>query len=756
MDEGITCTTPGDFTFKQYDLNEPSSFTSLLTPSFLKRQQAKPSILGMASLAYDYFMCLFTLSADGKLKSWNAINRQFIKSMDLFTYDQSQIHIKSGDDYILNSGSHQNLALGTCNSIKLFDLDILDPTHPGFERESVSFKLMVYLDFVESQSEFVILGGVYGRDGQLTLEVLERQMSAMTDNFTLVDFSIDLQQGGFNCWTVWEDEQAVAEARTFQLLLGNIGSVTSGKRWMPVKTIAPESVELPAHYDSFESLDQKYLAYITEPGRFSPSLFRRIIPNFSLVDPPSPQIQAYVGSLIQSQSMDTKSSDFFAQLNDDLEAAWGEFMNQLLNLHSQSMRPSTIVHNPELGCAIIHHRGGALGYLRKADIAEYLEPTFSSLLPLVPSSVFNVSIRSPCLKSYLRDTMHIRNLALYLKDTILAPDALFSLEKSLFESGIHDLDMAGLVSQLYERHFEAFPEDRPNMIGALFTTIGDVTETLKFIIHILSCTEIYPENDVISPIPEILGNCLKNVVNSRYQLLLDSFIVIFCVNNYAFQEKISLDIISQIFNLLVAYSKLKWISMQQFIAPVMDGLEDRFSGQLSMNINNPATLVEYLFLNHAFVNGDSNSYSDSILHATHKFIQRLGYISRPVKAALHLSSILINYRQPSKALQLLESLAPTSSAMELLGQAHLALDNYENSRVCFERAIDFDRNTVIRFYMDRDLDDLVIHFAKLAYAVNPHENLAKIIFTHCLKVDDCEGAYNSMMMVPESMYNQSY
>jgi Nucleoporin Nup120/160 len=677
-------------------------------------------------------MCLFAFCRDGKLRAWNTVNRQFIKAIDLVSFQ-----------------SHQELPLPfeTGHFIKLFDLAVNAAPNPNFTRETVSFKVMVYLN-LPSNPEFVILTGRYGNDGQLSLEIIQRIPSSAREHYNLVDFTLYKEhrdQNVFTCYSLWEAPDKTSVAYTFPVILSSKTQVLTEPRWISVYTRPQETLD-SLQFKSVENYDFGCVEYVCEPGRFCPDVIRRTLPKYNSTLPLKQQIQHHVGSL-------TRADEEGGQVEMQ-STSWKIYLKQLLQANKQSMAPSSITFHPNIGCAVIHHRGGAVGYLRNADSSELFLSAFSSVLTVAPVHYLPPALHSPLAKSHVRDIQRFIDLAAHIKEYALSEDSELLIHEYFLDPSLFDTEISSLASVFYERFFIQFEHESTNQeFQYRFASIENPILAAEWLVGALSSIDRVPEQTSHRIMPELLASCLRDISKSRFELTLNLFLVGVCIENYFVGPKFPAHFMSQLFNILVAYAKIIWIAKHTYIAHEKeDNIVDRFAVQSLENHGSEMSLLGYIFQNNVFVNGGNQQLTNGLPMAALELVRRLGMVEKPTDSTTYICSVLIHGGQFSSALTLLETLPPSSKQVQLLAQTHLSLNNFEKSRVYFEKATDLDRRTIITFYMDKDVDDMVIHFARLAYTEKPDENLAKTIFTHCLKIDDCEGAYNAIMLVNEVMY----
>lgn len=703
-------------------------------------------VISIASITYDIGSFVFTLSTDGKLKVWTS--KKLVKAMDIFN-----AKLNEGNEKLM-------LPSNTGKYIKVFDIESQDPTHPMFNGESITFKLMVFLN-VPEHPEFVIFAGKFGNE-QFNLEVIQRIQSNNSVNMSLIDFALSPKEENpniFNCWTLWSDiENASGKVYNFQIVLLKSAKCITSKRWILAKTSFTESIDLVNEYENFECMDLQFLSYICESNRFNPELFEKIVPNYDYSQPLSTQIQKYIAHKAEKRSMDIpyKSQEFFNSASTNIKNAWIQFLEDLLSEYRHLNAPSSISFIDKMGCAIISRRYRTVGILRKPDFSEFFTAPLANYLNMVPYRSLDTFENDNEIRSHARDVMQFIRSANYIKESAIQSANLHELKQTiLFDKGIHDLDVSMLLSQISANYFE-YPEDI-NLVKfeSFFNKIKDPMGSLNWLLNSLTQNDDDMNIDSnLSPVsipPEILQSCFEDVMKCRHKLMISIFIVLVYTNSMVSNVfKFSAEIISKVFKQLLLYSKLEWISKQNYVEFKAD-----YASESGLGLASEDTCVDSKSFNsvvgrifHNRIKMDSQrhyNYYEGIVFVSLDFLRQLNIN----ETWTNFCEILIEFRQNNLALKILESLTPSSEHMMLLGKIYLALKNYDKSRVSFERALNLDPERIVSYCVNEGIDDLVVYFSKIVYAESPNIYLMKILFEHCIRINDCEGAYSALMATPE-------
>jgi hypothetical protein len=688
----------------------------------------------MASISYEIYLVLFVLTRDCKLKIWNTCTKQFIKSIDL------------------SSSIKESLPVTYNSYIKPFDLEVSNNSNNNWERASVTFKLAVYLN--TNSPEFVILTGRFSGAQQLTLETVYR-FDNNSCGLNLVDFDLSnsvnhdglIVNSTYQLWSLWENEEKIGKVYKYELELSKDLKLGG---WMLIKSHTLEPFE---HNNNLDSIEQNYLQYVTEPSRFHPSIFNQILPDYDHNLSLSAQIQTHVGNLMAAQPYPVYDTynDHIRMKAENLRNAYESLLDQVLKLDAVANEVSSISYHSNMRCAVVCKKLKNVMYIRQADISELVARPLSLMINSYESKLFN-SLEE---KNFIIDLIQFGNISTHIQK-IFGYDQ-HSFEQSLvFDPMIYDMDVSLLNSSVFQKYFQIVDNEHDintGKIEPMFNVFKAPYKSVCFLINVLNNHVELTENDKLQNIsvmlPGILDSAFKNVSTSRFKLLMDIFIVIICINNLSIPENFSNEIVSQVFKLLIVHSKFVWLSKQRFIKEQSQNLEDLFDNQ--MNINQSSTSVlGYLFQNHVGIYPKIKELG--ILTCSFEFSRFFNLLDNSHEAWLDLCKVLIECKQHSIALSCLQSLTQSSHQMRLLGELHLKLFNFDKSRVCFERAVGFDPEIIVGYYLERGVDDLAVHFAKLANSSYPNENLVKIIFDRCLVLKDYESAYRALMETPEARY----
>ena len=546
--------------------------SSLLTPSKLLtaitgRDSKKDSaVIGMQSLNFGSQAALFTVCRDGKLRVWDLITQQCIKTLSLYK---------------------SNALLGTAcgHFIRIFDCKPLEATAYGGQQ--LSFQLIVYLDTLVSRPDFVLIKGTIDINGQISMEISDRVSSEMGPEVQFVDFSVipvTPTSTEFICWSLWDD-QLIPISMQFEIS----ASRTRKRRWLPV-ALSPNE---PAHLnilDEGNSIDQVYLDHLLSHGRFPLSIFQRLIPELQNAKEDA-DLRLAIQKHVSQLSMHVPgNAGYFEGHYEYLMKSWAGFLTNVVQLHTTDMAPSRIIYDANLNQVKLHRRGGVIGSIRAADFSELMLESYIPFLSILPQKLLGQNIS----RQFVDSILALTELEAFFKKDVGGDQLIENLHtENLLPPQIDTLELSSDFLEMISESLES--GDKLQIFAGLFGQLGDPNVFIQSLVNALDSGELKSsfsaELGGAGYSSQLYTSALYKIISSRYSLLMAAQSSIIVMNRYSIRPDWDLQLLKQFNDYVRLYARLFWLQGQPFRTVSNKNLENRFAMQ---NIETQAFSSGYL------------------------------------------------------------------------------------------------------------------------------------------------------------------
>ena len=468
----------------------------------------------IASLCFGSHVYVFAFCRDSRLRIWNLITKQCVKSVALRlavgSTGSEAISTPSSVYEPHSSGAKTPLLPPVpLSALAVFDECVLGSRDDAFDPERLVFKLACFLPALSTGtgcSSFVVFQAAMDAMGQLSAfdPVLVKDSGSFGDeylvDFVLAPYNQQIDPGNelsetqwWTLWTLW-DKSCCSAVRFTQIHLSASlseeeqeasasPSFLAGKRWVTAHNKGPEPVQLPS-LDAFDdglleavSYPELFLEHIFAPGRFSLYSIAAAVQHIGGTVPPaaysSPSllqqsVLSSVGASLETRVAATNAESYFADYQDALLGCYNSFLAIVVQKHNAESAPVALSYCASTDTIFTLQRGSSMGVLRVADTFEVLTPTSSSLSSLVdgqdsqsqslplfvlaPEDLFQGHLALLKRKAVRTDLYHYLRFIAFIDGEILSTSQKILIEQDILGSRVaHDSAIDDFASAVYGR-----------------------------------------------------------------------------------------------------------------------------------------------------------------------------------------------------------------------------------------------------------------------------------------------------------------
>lgn len=746
----------------------------------------------MASICWKENMILIGLEMEGRLRFWNLNRNVVLKNV---VVSQTRHHGVNFHKYL-----------------QLFDLS---KKNDSFDGDSAEFKLVVfYGNFYIYSASVSLAGEIKNLVLEMTIDISQKDLEEELVDFCVVHEKNQENRDLWMLWTLWNRAKTPV-LRNFAISPGVAIPFGFSQRWTSGSSLKywKEPLSL-TDLKTEKSFEEQAFDYIFEASRFSFDTVSKALAYSSNQKVQDVRTWKELRNLAQEsfkvngdKKLDSPTSTSFVY--SPLSPDFSLFLNTCYQYGMQESIPTCLYFNEELKMVVGRSNQSII---RLADPSEAILHDSPILIMasegILKSWGWSDDISLKCVRS---DIQHFNKISQLLEENI-SKDLIVSLDRYQvdFTLELMQKSLSDAILELRETYLQEICQSEALRIcSSYFSCIENLELMFRVLLNVVTEGGLEPIKSqksstvASSAFYSAIAHTSMDLIATRHILCRNLLLTLLLGAQLKLNSGAAIihSLIKETIIVFHCLSAIKRISEKR-VEPTTDStFVDRDASTLRFadNLDHAScSLFEHLIRHHymSVLNNGEIFDSQTVTGLASLFIKSFGLIQKgrvltTTDAVLVFANKMIAFGLHQVAISLLE-LFPNSPASSFLkGKVWLELNNYEESKNCFEKAsagigIFFFRfnnsvdplnnsdlsivlasdvikkgivaysQTVLDFFAEKKVPNMVIYFAKMALDCAPSnadpqqvQILKRIIFNQNLEIKGFDEAYAALITISD-------